>query len=52
MACRPRSFVVKKRLPESGDQVKLFTQRSRLSVRLVTLPVLRSSTISRQRSLS
>ena len=52
MAWRPRSLVVKKRLPESGDQVKLLTQRSRLSVRLVTLPLLRSRVIKRQRSLS
>ena len=52
MPCRPRSLVVKNRFAESGDQVKLFTQRSIVSVRLVTWPVARSSTISRQRSLS
>jgi hypothetical protein len=52
MACRPRSFMVKNSLLESGDQVKLFTHRSRLSVRLTTLPVLRSRVINRQRSLS
>jgi hypothetical protein len=45
-------LVVKNSDRESGDQVKLLTQRSRFSVRLVTFPVVRSSTISRQRSLS
>ena len=52
MLWRPRSSVVKNSPVESGAQVKLLTQRSRLSVRLVTLPVVRSSTSSRQRSLS
>ena len=52
MAWRPRSLVVKNRPVESGDQVKLLTQRSRFSVRLVSLPVARSSTSRRQRSLS
>ena len=36
MDCRPRSSAVKKRLAESGDQVKLFTHRSIFSVRSVT----------------
>ena len=52
MGCRPRSSAVKNSLLESGDQVKLLTQRSRFSVRFVTLPVARSSTSRRQRSLS
>ncbi len=52
MFCRPRSITVKNSALESGDQVKLFTDRSSVSVRLFTLPVARSSTISRQRSLS
>ena len=51
-AWRPRSTVVKKRLVESGAQVKLVTQRSRFSVRFETLPVARSRTIKRHRSLS
>src|SRR5579862_4294587 len=52
MAWRPRSAVVKKRAEESGAQVKLLTQRSSVSVRLVTLPVVRSRTMRRKRSLS
>src|SRR5215467_10344843 len=52
MPCRPRSFVVKKRFVESGLQVKLLTHRSSDSVRFVSRPTDRSSTISRQRSLS
>ena len=42
MACRPRSSVVKKSELESGDQVKLLTHRSSVSVKLVSLPVARS----------
>src|SRR5215471_17044740 len=49
---RPRSLVVKKRLVESGLQVKLLTQRSSDSVRFARRPIDRSSTIRRHRSLS
>src|SRR5579883_416601 len=52
MAWRPRSTTPKKRRAESGDQVKLSMERSTASVGVVTFPVARSSTISRQRSLS
>ncbi len=52
MAWRPRSAVVKKMAFESGAQVKLFTQRSRFSVRFVMCPVARSIAIRRKRSLS
>ncbi len=50
--CRPRSSTVKNRALESGDQVKLSTQRSSESVSTFTRPVARSSTSRRQRSLS
>jgi len=52
MDCRPRSLVVKNSRVESGDQVKLLTQRSMVSVRFTSRPVARSSTTRRQRSLS
>ncbi len=52
MLWRPRSITVKNSALESGDQVKLSTDRSRVSVTLFTRPVALSSTIRRQRSLS
>ena len=52
MHWRPRSSSVKNRLAESGDHAKLPTQRSTFSVKSVRRPVARSSTNSRQRSLS
>ena len=50
--CRPRSSTVKNSRAESGDQVKPVTQRSTPSVIDVSLPLERSSTTRRQRSLS
>src|ERR1700688_1892867 len=52
MPCRPRSVTVKNSRDESGSQVKLLIDRSRLSVSEFNLPVARSSTRRRWRSLS